>query len=203
MRFGGGNKVRLNTTNTTTHAAARAHFVDGGQEFTDPSTSGGRDERKLRRASAEGKPTAQAIKGRLGTRAIRFIYGNDVGDLEDPRLHRLHLVATLGPFHNEQHIGEPRDADLGLPGTNRLHKDQIKPCRLNQNRCRSGNVGERSTAATCSNRAREATVIVGMFINAHAITKECATALVRTWINRKDGDAATASTRHIGESGGE
>jgi hypothetical protein len=39
-----------------------------------------------------------------------------------------------------------------------------------------------------------------MLINAHAITKECATALVRTWINRQDGDAATASTRYIGES---
>jgi hypothetical protein len=38
-----------------------------------------------------------------------------------------------------------------------------------------------------------------MLIDAHAITKECATALVRTRINRQDGDAATANTRHIGK----
>jgi hypothetical protein len=39
-----------------------------------------------------------------------------------------------------------------------------------------------------------------MFINTHAIAKECAATLVRARINRQDGDAATASTRHIGES---
>jgi hypothetical protein len=60
-------------------------------------------------------------------------------------------------------------------------------------------VGERSTAAARGNRAREATVIIGMLVNAHAIAKKCAAALVRTRINGKDGDAATASTRHIGE----
>jgi hypothetical protein len=38
-----------------------------------------------------------------------------------------------------------------------------------------------------------------MLINAHAITQECAATLVRTWINRQDGDAATANTRHIGK----
>jgi hypothetical protein len=62
---------------------------------------------------------------------------------------------------------------------------------------------KRSATAASGNRSREATVIVGMLINAHAVAKECATALVRTWINRQDGDAATASTRHIGEGRGE
>jgi hypothetical protein len=60
-------------------------------------------------------------------------------------------------------------------------------------------VGERSTATARGDGAREATVIVGMLINAHAITQECAATLVRTWINRQDGDAATANTRHIGK----
>jgi hypothetical protein len=199
MRFGGGDKVRLNAANTTAHAAVRTDLVDGGQKFTDPRTSGGRDERKLWRASTEGKPTAQAIEGRLCARSVRFIHGDDVGDLEDPRLHRLHLVATLGPFHNEQHVGEPRNADLGLPSTDGLHKDQIKPSRLHQDRGRSGHMRKRSATAARGNRSREATVIVGMLINAHAITQECAATLVRTWINRQDGDAATANTRHIGK----
>jgi hypothetical protein len=178
MRFGGGDKVRLNATNATAHAAPRAKVVDRDQEFTDPSASGGRDERKLWRPCAESKSTTQAIKRRLRARSVRFVYGNDVGNLEDPRLHRLYLVTTLGPFHNEQHIGEPRNADLGLPGTNRLHKDQIKPGRLNQNRGRSGDMGERSTAAARGDGARESTLIIRMLIDAHAITKECATALV-------------------------
>jgi hypothetical protein len=38
-----------------------------------------------------------------------------------------------------------------------------------------------------------------MFVDAHAITKECATALVRARVNCEDGDATPASTRHIGE----
>jgi hypothetical protein len=38
-----------------------------------------------------------------------------------------------------------------------------------------------------------------MLINAHAITKQCPTTLVRTRINCQDGDAATASTRQISE----
>jgi hypothetical protein len=42
-----------------------------------------------------------------------------------------------------------------------------------------------------------------MFINAHAITKECAAALMRAGINRKNRNAATASTRHIGKHRGE
>jgi hypothetical protein len=199
VRFGGGDKVRLNAANTTAHAAPRAKVVDRGQEFTDPSTGGSRDERKLWRPCAESKSTTQAIERRLRTRSVRFVYGNDVGDLEDPRLHRLHLVTTLGSFNNKEHIGEPRNADLGLPGTNGLDEDQIEPCCLNQNRGRSGNVGERSTAATCGNRARKSTFIVGMLINAHAITKERAATLMRARINRQDGDATTASTCHIGE----
>ena len=42
-----------------------------------------------------------------------------------------------------------------------------------------------------------------MFVNAHAIAKECTTALVRTWINRQDGDAAASGAGDIGECCGE
>jgi hypothetical protein len=62
---------------------------------------------------------------------------------------------------------------------------------------------KRSATAARGNRAREATVIIRVFINTHAITKQRTTALVRTRINRQDGDAATTRTRHIGEGCGE
>ena len=134
--------MRLNTASATAYAAACTGFVDRGQEFADASAGCGRDERKLRCACAEGEAAAQAIKGHLRARSIRLVHDNDVGDLKNPRLHRLHLIATLGAFYNEEHIGEPRNADLGLPGTNRLYEDQIKPGRLNQNCGRSGDMGK-------------------------------------------------------------
>ena len=58
MRFGGGHQVCLNPANPTAHAAARTYFINDGQQFTDSSANGGRDERKLRRSGAEGKATA-------------------------------------------------------------------------------------------------------------------------------------------------
>ena len=195
--------MRLYTANAAAHAAACTHVIDGGQEFTDPSTSGGRDEGEFWRPCAKGKTAAQAIKRRLCTGSIRLVHGNDVGDLKDPRLHRLHLIAPLGSFYNEQHIGEPRNADLGLPSTNGLDKDQVKPCRLNQDRGRSGDMRKGATAATSGDGAREATIIVGMFVNAHAITEQCTTALVRARINRKDRNAATRGAGDIGECCGE
>jgi hypothetical protein len=42
-----------------------------------------------------------------------------------------------------------------------------------------------------------------MFVNAHAIAKKRAATLIRAGINRQDGDATTASTRHIGKRRGE
>ena len=191
--------MRLYTANTTTHAAAGTGGVNGDQELTNPSTGGGRDEGEFWRPCAKGKSTAQAIEGRLCARSIRFIHGHDVGHLKDPRLHRLHLVTTLGPFDNEQHIGEPRNADLGLSGTNGLHKDQVKPCRLNQDRGRSGDMCKGATAAARRNGTRKATVIVGMFVNAHAIAKERTTALMGARINREDRNAATRSTGDVGK----
>ena len=132
--------MRLNTTNTTAYAAARAQLINGGQEFTDPSTGGGGDEGEFRRAGTECKAAAQAIEGRLCPGSIRLVHSNDVGHLEDSRLHRLHLDAPLGPFDNEQHISKPRNADLGLSGADSLHKDQIKPSCLNKDRCRGGHM---------------------------------------------------------------
>jgi hypothetical protein len=114
----------------------------------------------------------------------------------------LHLIAPFGPFDNEQHIGKARNADLGLPGANSLHKDQIKPSRLNQDRGRGGNMRERSTTAARGDGARESTVVIGVFVDAHAVAEECSTALMRTWVNGEDGNATTTSTRHIGECGG-
>jgi hypothetical protein len=195
--------MRLNTTNTTAHPAICASGVNGGQEFTDSSTSGGRDEGEFWRAGTECKAAAQAIEGRLRTRSIRLVHDNDVGDLEDPRLHRLHLIATLGPLDNEQHIGEPRDADLGLPSTNGLHNDQIKPSRLNQDRGRSGNMRKRPSTTACRNGTREAAIVIWMLIDAHSITKERAAALIGTWINRQDRDAATVGAGDVGKGCGE
>ena len=132
--------MRLNTTNTTAYAAARAQIINGGQELTDPSTSGGRDEGEFWRAGTECKAAAQAIECRLCPGSIRLVHGDDIGNFEDPRLHRLYFVATFRSFYNEQHIGEPRNANLGLSGANGLHKDQIKPSRLNKDRGRGGDM---------------------------------------------------------------
>jgi hypothetical protein len=42
-----------------------------------------------------------------------------------------------------------------------------------------------------------------VFVDAHAIAKECTTALVRTWVNGKDRNAAASGTRYISEGCGE
>ena len=60
-----------------------------------------------------------------------------------------------------------------------------------------------ATAAARRNGTRKATVIIGMLIDAHAITEQCTTALMGARINRKDRNAATRGTGDVGECCGE
>ena len=74
----------------------------------------------------------------VGTVVVRLVHDEQVGDLHDARLQRLHTVAGPGHGDDDRHVGRARDLDLGLPDTDRFDDDHIEPAGVQNHRRVSG-----------------------------------------------------------------
>ena len=62
----------------------------------------------------------------LGAFAVALVDDEDVGDLEQPRFHRLDIVAETRCIDDDPHIRDFSDVDLALANAHRLDEDEIK-----------------------------------------------------------------------------
>ena len=62
----------------------------------------------------------------LGARPVALVDDDDVGDLEQTRLHRLDVVAETRRRDDDADVGHLRDVDLALPGADRLKQHDIE-----------------------------------------------------------------------------
>jgi hypothetical protein len=102
------------------------------EQLCDTAPFGCCREQHLGRISAECESGAKTLNGAICTRTISLVHDHEIGRLEQSCLHCLHLISTLWPFDQQDEIGESHNAKVGLTCTNRLNKEEIKSCRLNQ-----------------------------------------------------------------------
>ena len=57
---------------------------------------------------------SSSVLMRVRALAIGLVDDEDVGDLEQPRLHRLHRVAGLRHEHDDDRVRQAHDVELGL-----------------------------------------------------------------------------------------
>ena len=64
--------------------------------------------------------------GPLRAGPVALVHDDEVGDLEQPGLDRLDLVAHLGRLEDDRRVGRGRDLDLALAGPDGLDEDQVE-----------------------------------------------------------------------------
>ena len=62
--------------------------------------------------------------------AVGLVHDHEIGELDDPPLHALELVAGARREQQDEEIDHPGDRDLRLSDTDGLHQHHIEPGRL-------------------------------------------------------------------------
>ena len=106
---------------------AGAVLADRVPETVDPLAAQrlGQHDRRLRRRRRERQHLAHVVRGlpRLGM--VGLVDRDQVGDLHDPGLERLHRVAGSGHQHEDDGVGDREHADVALAGADRLEEDDV------------------------------------------------------------------------------
>ena len=74
---------------------------------------------------AQRQRTPELVQGAVGAVEIGLVDDQDVGDLEQPCLHGLDVVAEARRGHDDAHVGDVDDVDLALAGADGLDEDQV------------------------------------------------------------------------------
>ena len=125
----------------------------------------------------------------LGAVAVGLVDHEDVGDLEQARLHHLHRVARLGHEHDHDRVGEPHDVELGLPDADRLDEDDVHAEGVEQ----PDDVARRARQAAVAAARREApdedARVEEVRLHADAIAEHGAAGERARRVDRDDADA--------------
>ena len=121
-----GRAVLLQRGQQRGHAVARQR---GGHEDLGPLRRGPRRVRVL--AGHRRHQHRPELRGRpLGAGPVALVHDHDVGDLEQPRLDRLDLVAHLGRLQDHGRVGSGRHLDLALSRADGLEQDDVEAGRV-------------------------------------------------------------------------
>ncbi len=76
----------------------------------------------------------------IGTGEVGLRHHHDVGELHEPGLQRLDLVAHPGRLHDHRGVHQGSDGDLSLARADRLHQHHVEadPCEHNRRISRGG-----------------------------------------------------------------
>ncbi len=91
----------------------------------------------------------------VGARAIGLGDGEDVGDLHQARLDRLHPVAAAGHQRQHDRLGERLHLDLVLARADGLHQHHVEARRVEHQHRVGGGLGEAAQVAAAGHRADE------------------------------------------------
>jgi general secretion pathway protein D len=80
--------------------------------------------------AAEREHRAQVRNGQSGSRPVRHIHDEDVGDFEQSGLDGLHAVAETRHRHHDHRVRDLHDFELDLADSDGLHEDDITPERV-------------------------------------------------------------------------
>ena len=69
---------------------------------------------------------ARGVAGEIGERAVGLVHDDEVGELDDPALHALQVVARARREQQQEHVDHARDRDLRLPDADRLDEHDVE-----------------------------------------------------------------------------
>ena len=101
-------------------------------------------------AASPGDPAPCARR-----RQVALAHDQDVGDLEDARLDRLHVVAQPGRADDDAGVGQRRDFDIRLAGADRLDDHRVEPRGVQHVDDRGGRARQPAEMAARGQRADE------------------------------------------------
>src|SRR5262249_55007058 len=112
----------------------------------------------------------------ISTLSIGLVDHEDVGNLHDARLERLHFVAGARHQRDDRDIGGPDDIDFVLPYADRLDDDQFSAGAVEHERGVAGGAGEAAKVTARPHAPDEAAAVLGVRLHAQAIAKPGAAA---------------------------
>ena len=178
-------------------ARRRPMRVDGIGQCRDAVTGRrGRQHHRRRLAldAAAGRREhrAELARGAIGSGPVGLVDDDEVRDLEQPGLDRLHLVPHLGHLDDDRGLGEARDLDLRLPGTDRLDEDGVVAGGVERRRGDPGRCGEPAELSARGHRAHEDVGVRGVVHHPDPVTEDRAAGVRRRRVDGQDADPASA-----------
>ena len=110
--------------------------------------------------------------GRLGAITVGLVDDEDVGDLHQPGLVRLHAVPPSGVDDDDRGVRLAGDLDLDLADPDRLDHNQALAEGVEQAHGLRGGQGEAAEVAAGSHRANEHAGIGGVILHSHPIAED-------------------------------
>src|SRR5437879_5871731 len=130
------------------------------------SRAAGRSDRTVR---GSARSTA---RGLVGAAAIRFVHNEHVGNLKDPRLDRLYVVAEARDGHQTDGVHDADDVDLLLADAHGLDEDDVRPEGVEDVYDARGRASQTSGVPATRHRANKDTVVEESLAHADAVAKD-------------------------------
>ena len=139
----------------------------------------------------------------IGVREIALVHDEDVGDLHDARLHRLHVVAGPGREDDDGRVGHGGDFDFVLAGADGLDQHHVLAEGVEGGDDAGGRGGEAAEVAARRHAAQKHIGVGGEILHADAVAEEGALRERRRGVDGDDAERAAALSQFAGESAGE
>src|SRR5207247_1567143 len=113
----------------------------------------------------------EVARGLVGAGAIRLVHNEHVGNLKDPRLDRLYVVAEARDGHQTDGVHDADDVDLLLADAHGLDEDDVRPEGVEDVYDARGRASQTSGVPATRHRANEDTVVEASLAHAEAVAE--------------------------------
>ena len=128
-------------------------------------------------------------RGRRGEVAVGLVDDDEIGELHDPALEPLQLVAAGRRDQHEEHVDHGRDRDLGLPDADGLDQHGVEPCGLAEQERLTRAAGNAAQRAARRRRPHERIGRTGQLLHARLVAEDRAAAARARRVDREHRDA--------------
>ena len=136
----------------------------------------------------ERQDAADLADHRVGQRVVGLVDDDDVRDLHDARLQRLHAVAGARDQHEHDRVGVVDDVDLRLPDADGLEEDVVLAARVHEQRGLERRLAQPAERAAVGHRADEDAGVEEVLGQPDAVAEQRAVGERRGGIDREDAD---------------
>ena len=182
-------------------ARPRAKCLDGLASRSANARAGGRDRPHDRRLPGLLRPLLQRQhrldrrRRAIGALAIGLVHDEDVRNLHDAGLERLHLVAGAGHQRDDGDVRRANDVHLVLTDADRFDDDDVVARGVEDDRGFRGGARQAAEMTARGHAADEHAGVLGVRLHADAIAENRAAAVRTRRIDRDDADRAVGLSK--------